>query len=77
MRNSEQYDEMFGKCLKTCEEYDIQIPEVRNKKVSMKVDFIKNQHIFESKSEELKVTVYYKILNVLISELYSRFTQES
>lgn len=33
--------------------------------------------MFVSKSEELKVTVYYKTLDVLINGLYSRFTQES
>lgn len=42
MRNSEQYDEMFAKCLNKCEEHDIQIPKVRNRKVSIKVDSIKN-----------------------------------
>jgi len=77
MRNSEQYDEMFNKCLKICKEHDIEIPEVRNRKVFTKVDSIKNQHMFVSKLEELKVTVYYKTLDILINGLHSRFTQES
>ncbi|CAI6354123.1 unnamed protein product [Macrosiphum euphorbiae] len=77
MRNSEQYDETFNKCLKICKGDDIEIPEVRNRKVSTKVDSIKNQHMFVSKSEELKVTVYYKTLDILINGLHSRFTQES
>jgi len=44
MRNSEQYDEMFAKCLKICKECDIEIPEVKKRKVFIKVDSTKNQH---------------------------------
>lgn len=77
MRNSEQFNEMFANCIKMCKEHDIQIPDFRHRKVSLKVDSIRNQHIFKPKSEELKVTAYYKTLNILINGLHSRFAQES
>lgn len=60
---------MFDKCPKICKEHDIKISDVKNRKVSIKVDSIKNQHMLVSKSEELKVTVYYKTLDVLKSSI--------
>lgn len=50
------------------------------KKVSSKIDFPKNsqnQHFFQTKSDEMRVTVFYPTLNKLINDIDSRFNQES
>lgn len=56
------------------------IIEVKKRKVSSKIDTPKNnqnQHYFEKKSDEMRVTVFYTNLDKLINGIQSRFNQES
>lgn len=59
------------------EEYEIHTPDVKIRKVSTKIDTSQNQHFFETKSDEMKVTVFNTTLDKLINGIDSRFNQES
>lgn len=45
--------------------------------MSTKIDTSQNQHFFETKSDEMKVTVFNTTLDKLINGIDSRFNQES
>ncbi|KAF0711002.1 zinc finger MYM-type protein 1-like, partial [Aphis craccivora] len=81
MRNTpNNFENTYQQCLKICEEYEIHIPEVKKRKISSKIDTSKNnqnQHYFEKKSNEMRVTVFYTTLDKLINGIESRFNQES
>jgi hypothetical protein len=81
MRNTpNDFENTYQECLKMCEDYEIHILDVKKRKVSSKIDTPKNnqnQHYFEKKSDEIRVTVFYTNLDKLINGIDSRFNQES
>jgi len=75
--NSNSFEDIYQNCLDMCEEYEIHTPDVKRRKVSTKIDTSQNQHFFETKSDEMKVTVFNTTLDKLINGIDSRFNQES
>lgn len=75
--NSNSFEDIYQNCLDMCEEYEIHTPDVKIRKVSTKIDTSQNQHFFETKSDEMKVTVFNTTLDKLINGIDSRFNQES
>lgn len=70
---------IFKNTQEMCEENDIVIPKVKNRKVSQKIDnnLSSHQHNFLTKSDEMKITVFFPLLDVLLSGIDSRFKQET
>jgi hypothetical protein len=63
-----------------CKENNIKIPTVKNRKVSKKRDDLQcstSRYIYFIKSEEMKVTVVFPILDVLLFGIDNRFKQEN
>ncbi|KAL4096689.1 hypothetical protein QTP88_021594 [Uroleucon formosanum] len=63
-----------------CNENNIEIPTVKNRKVSKKRDDMQcstSQHIYLTKSEEMKLTVVFPLLDLLLSGIDDRFKQET
>jgi len=56
---------------------NIEIPIVKNKRISTKIDSCTNQYIFKTKREELRVLVFYSTLDTLCQGLNSRFQQDT
>jgi len=79
MRNNEaEYKIIFTNTEKMCTMHEINIPEVKKRKVTTKIDpSPSNQVFFKTKYEELKVSVYYPLLDDLISGINSRFKQDT
>lgn len=81
LRNSPQkIQSIFINTEQMCKENNIEIPTVKNRKVSKKRDDLQcstSQYIFLTKSEEIKVTVVFPLLDVLLSGIDDRFKQET
>jgi len=78
LRNSSQdYEHIFENTVKMCKEMNIEIPIVKNKRISTKIDSCTNQYIFKTKREELRVLVFYSTLDTLCQGLNSRFQQDT
>jgi len=81
LRNSPQeIQSIFINTEQMCKENNIEIPTVKNRKVSKKRDDLQcstSQHIFLTKSEEMKVNVVFPLLDVLLSGIDDRFKQET
>jgi len=75
--NSNHFEDIYQKCLDMCEEFEIHTSDVKRRKVSKKIDISQNQHFFETKSDEMKVTVFNTTLDKLINGIDSKFNQES
>ncbi|XP_050059714.1 zinc finger MYM-type protein 1-like [Aphis gossypii] len=79
MRNIESnFNNIYKKVFKLCEENQIVIPPVKKRKVSSKVDCFSNtQHFMDTKEEEMKITVYNATLDQMINGINLRFSQET
>lgn len=57
LRNTEsEFQNIFKESVKMCEIYDIQIPDVKKRKVSSKIDNSRDtQHFMNSKEQEMKI----------------------
>lgn len=81
LRNSPQeMQSIFLNTEQMCSENNIEIPTVKNRKVSKKRDDMQcstSQHIYLTKSEEMKLTVVFPLLDVLLSGIDDRFKQET
>lgn len=75
--NDNDFEVVYNDTLKVCAEFNIEIPEVRKRKISCRVDPSKNGHIIESKKEEIKYSCYFVTLDDMLSSLNSRFNQET
>jgi len=59
-----------------CKENNIELSTVKNRKVSKKRDNLQcstSQHNYHTKSEEMKITVVFTLLDVLLSGVDNRF----
>ncbi|CAI6371179.1 unnamed protein product [Macrosiphum euphorbiae] len=59
MRNTEDdFTDIYHKTIQMCKNYDIEIPQLKKRKVSTKIDCLSStQHYMSSKEEEMKVSV--------------------
>jgi len=73
--NDSDYKQMFdGSVMK----HDINIPENNTRKVSTRLDpDLSNQTVFNTKFYELKITVFYPLLDKLFSGIELRFKQDT
>lgn len=79
LRNdSQHFKSMFENTKKMCYEMDIEIPEVKTRKISKKLeDKSETQHIFKNKYDEMRILVFYSNLDVLLNGLEERFKQDT
>lgn len=78
LRNSPiDYQLIFENTEKMCKEINIEIPTVKKKTIPRKLDDNKNQHLFETKYDELRVLVFYYTLDTLCQGLDTRFKQDT
>ena len=57
---------------------EVEIPEVKRRKISRRIDGNPEGHYhFEKKEDELRIHTFYPFLESLISGLNERFSQES
>ncbi|KAL4153862.1 hypothetical protein QTP88_001695 [Uroleucon formosanum] len=81
LRNSPQkMQSIFLNTEQMCNENNIEIPTVKNRKVSKKRDDMQcstSQHIYLTKSEEMKLAVGFPLLDLLLSGIDDRFKQET
>lgn len=56
-----------------CRENKICIPEVRKRTISTKIDSSENQYFSDTICEEMRINVYYPMLDDLIGEIDNRF----
>ncbi|XP_025202572.1 uncharacterized protein LOC112599734 [Melanaphis sacchari] len=76
--NNDFYDEAYTTVLKICKEYDIDEPSIKLRKKSKRFDDnIDNEHIFNTKKEEIRVTVLIPMLDSLIYGIDQRFNQDT
>ncbi|CAI6355542.1 unnamed protein product [Macrosiphum euphorbiae] len=76
--NNDFYDEAYTTVLKICKEYDIDEPAIKLRKKSKRFDDnIDNEHIFNTKKEEIRVTVLIPMLDSLIYGIDQRFNQDT
>jgi len=69
---------IYKNTVKLCSDIDIPIPTSRKRKISSKVDTSHtNQYFFQTKEEEMKLTVYYTALDQMINGISIRFNQET
>lgn len=61
-----------------CIELEIDIPLVKKRKVSSRLDeFAKTEHYYETKEEELRSLCFYQMLDNMVTSLDLRFQQET
>ena len=78
MRSEETFKKFFNEASKLAEEMEIEITESRPRKVSRRLDDNhKNEHVMVGIEEKLRITFFYEVLDIMISEFESRFNQES
>jgi len=79
LRNTEsEFQSIFKESVNMCEINDIQIPNVKKRKVSSKIDQSHNtQHFMNSKEQEIKICVYLPLLDKMINGIEVRFNQET
>lgn len=77
-QNAEDFKIIFDQAVLLCNTHQINIPEINNRKVSIRIDNRSNsQFLFKNKYDELKISVYYQLLDDLISGINLRFDQET
>ena len=81
MRNSEEeFEDIFIKTKEMCSTLDVQIPNVRKRKVSVLLEDTScpsSAFYADTKKEELKLFTYNPVLDRLVENLNSRFAQET
>lgn len=76
--NNDFYDEAYTKVLKICKKYDIDEPSIKLRKKSKRFyNNIDNEHIFNTKKEEIRVTVFIPMLDSLIHGIDQRFDKDT
>ncbi|XP_025406720.1 uncharacterized protein LOC112680745, partial [Sipha flava] len=74
--DEDNYSTLFDKVLDICSSQKIEIPNVKQRKVSSRIDSNNTQHFISDKKTEIKCFVYYTILDDLLNGLEERFSQE-
>jgi len=78
LRNTEsEFQNIFKESVNMCEINDIQISDVKKRKVTSKIDNSRDtQHFMNSKKQEMKICVYLPLLDKMINGIEIRFSQE-
>ena len=78
MRNeNKEFENIFDQAVALCKKHEIIVPDVIRRKVSIQIDKqSKSQFFFENKLDEMKISVYYELLDDLLWAMDSRFNQE-
>lgn len=72
------FKNIYNDTVKYCTENQVQIPEVRKRKISTKIDQAsENEYFATAKEEEMKVKCFNVVLDDLLSGLNNRFSQET
>lgn len=72
------YDDIYDQSQHICEEHGVNIPSVRPRKLPAHRDENwKNQFVFETKKEEIRVTTMYPLIDSLVQGTDERFNQDS
>ncbi|KAF0748674.1 zinc finger MYM-type protein 1-like [Aphis craccivora] len=79
LRNTEkEFQDIFKKTVQMCNDNDILIPDLKRRRVSYKIDKShKTQHIMKNKEEEMKISVFFPMLDRMISDIEIKFNQET
>lgn len=78
MRNDTFFKEIFERVTTKCNELEINIPEVKQNKMSKRIDNnTSNQFVYDSKYEELRCSVFNILLDNLIGSIEKRFKQDT
>jgi len=75
--DEDNYSTLFDKVLDICSSQKIEIPNVKQRKVSSRIDSNNTQHFTSDKKTEMKCFVYYTVLDDLLNGLEERFSQET
>lgn len=77
-RDESAFTKVFEGATEICQTRGISIPAVRPRKVSRRADVnFASQFLHETKEEELRVSVFYPMLDAFIEGIEARFTQET
>lgn len=72
--NSQEFGKIYKTVINICSENNIDIPKVDKRKVSRKIDDNqKNQVFANNKYDEIRLQIYYPILDDLLGEIDNRF----
>jgi hypothetical protein len=78
LRNETEFLNIFNESKNLCIELEIDIPLVKKRKVSSRLDeFAKTEHYYETKEEELRSLCFYQMLDNMVTSLDLRFQQET
>jgi len=76
--DDDEYEKICSNVIKMCDENNIDIPVVKKRKISKKVDDNHDYQYFEkTKKDKMKHSCFYFALDQIISGLNIRFNQES
>jgi len=68
---------LYDKVLEVCNEHNIEIPCVKKRKISKKINDSSTQYIRTDKKSEMKHFVYFVVLDDLLNGIQKRFSQET
>ncbi|KAL1479915.1 hypothetical protein MTO96_051479 [Rhipicephalus appendiculatus] len=72
------FKKVFQGAADICQTRGIGIPDVRQRKVSRRADLnYASQFFYETKEEELRVSVFYPMIDSFVEGIEARFTQET
>ncbi|KAL4097898.1 hypothetical protein QTP88_022598 [Uroleucon formosanum] len=72
------YDDIYDQSQHICEEHGVNIPSVSPRKLPVRRDENwKNQFVFETKKEEIRVSTMYPLIDSLVQGIDKRFNQKS
>ena len=78
MRNEVTFKKFFDEASKLADEMEVEITESRPRKVSRRLDDNPDsEHLITDIEEKFRVTFFYEVLDIMISEFERRFNQES
>ena len=78
MRNEVTFKKFFYEASKLADEMEVEITESRPRKVSRRLDDNPDsEHLITDIEEKFRVTFFYEVLDIMISEFERRFNQES
>lgn len=75
--DEDEYSRLYDQVLNVCSAHHIEIPDVKYRRVSNKIDNNHTQHFSLDKKNEMKTFVYYVVLDDLFNGLENRFNQET
>ncbi|XP_008186212.1 uncharacterized protein LOC103310277 [Acyrthosiphon pisum] len=71
------FTSLYKKVLEVCNEHNIEIPSVKKRKISKKINDSNTQYISTDKKSEMKHFVYFVVLDDLLNGIQERFSQET